>query len=72
VNRNELGFAVFCIESVAERLNINGADVYMKLRHESDLLNDYIVKHYGALHTQDKEYIADDIIDIMRKEGLVQ
>jgi len=72
MTKNELDFAVFCIESIAERLNINGAIVYQKLKHDSDLLDEYIVKCYEALHTQDKEYIVNDITEIMREEGLIQ
>jgi len=72
VDKKELDFAVFCVESVAEQLDINGADIYAKLKHESDLLDEYIIKNYDALHTQGKEHIVEDIIDIMRKEGLIQ
>lgn len=71
MNKKELDFAVFCVESVAEHLGINGADVYIKLKQDSDLLDEYIVKNYEALHTQGKEYIVEDILDIMRMEGLV-
>jgi len=72
MNKKELDFAVFCVESVAEHLGMNGADIYVKLKHESDLLDEYIIENYDALHTQGKEYIVEDIIDIMRKEGLLQ
>jgi len=71
MNKNELDFAVFCVESVAELLNIDGAVVYTKLTDDSNLLYEYIVKHYDSLHTQDKEYITQDIIDAMCAEGLV-
>ena len=71
MKKKELDFAVFCIESVAEYLGINGAELYAKLNHESDLLDAYIIDSYDALHTQGKEYIVEDIVDIMRKEGLV-
>jgi len=72
MTKKELDFAVFCIESIAEHLGINGAIVYQKLKHDSDLLDEYIIKHYDALHTQGKEYIVNDINEIMRKEGLIQ
>lgn len=72
MNKNELDFAVFCIESVAEHLDANGADIYDQLKYKTDLLDDYIIKNYAALHTQGKEYIVEDIIDIMRKEGLIR
>ena len=72
MTKKELDFAVFCIESIAEHLGINGAIVYHKLKHDSDLLDEYIVKNYDALHTQGKEYIVEDIAEIMHKEGLIQ
>lgn len=72
MSKKELDFAVFCIESVAEHLGMNGSDIYAKLKHDSDLLDEYIIRNYDALHTQGKEYIVEDIIDIMRKEGLFQ
>lgn len=71
MTKKELDFAVFCIESVAEFLDINGAEVYTKLKQDSDLLDEYIIKNYDALHTQGKEYIVTDIIEIMREEGLI-
>ena len=72
MNRNELDFAIFCIESIAERLELSGADVYKSLSESSDLLDNYITPHYDTLHTQSKEYIVDELISIMRNEGVVQ
>jgi len=76
MNKNELGFAIFCIESIAEHLNLNGAEVYELLTTISsdggNILDDYIVAHYGVLHTQGKEYIVNDIVDYMKEEGLLK
>ena len=71
MNKKELDFAVFCIESVAEYLGVNGADIYTKLKHESDILDEYIVKCYEALHTQGKDWIERDIIEYMAEKGLI-
>ena len=71
MNRQEMEFAVFCIESIAERLGSSGADVYAKLGCDSTILDEYIVPNYAALHTQGKEYIIEDILDVMRREGLI-
>jgi len=71
MTKKHLDFAIFCIESLAEHLNKNGAEIYTKLTQDSNLLDNYIINHYEALHTQDKEYIVQDILDIMHKEGLV-
>ena len=65
-----LEFAVCCIENVAERLCINGADLYRKLTRDSNVLDNYIIPSYDSLHTQGKEYIVNDIIDYMRKQDI--
>ena len=59
----ELSFAVFCIENLAARLNMDPAKVYLLLTEKTNILYDYIVPCYESLHTQDKEYILDDIVD---------
>ena len=71
MTRKELDFAVFCIENVAERLGVSGDVVYRKLAEMSDLLDGYIIAYYDSLHTQGKEYIVDDILEIMEKEGVL-
>ena len=72
MNKNELDFSVFCIENIAERLNIDGKAVYNLLTSNSKILDEYIIPSYEPLHTQGKEYIVNDIVEYMRKEGLVQ
>ena len=64
-------FAIFCVESVAEHLGKNGAEVYATLKDKSNILNEYIVQHYEVLHSQGKEYIVNDIVELMAKEGLI-
>ena len=66
-NTRELEFAVFCIESVAARLGVDAEKVYQAFVDKSDILNGYIVPEYDALHTQSKEYIVDDILELMQE-----
>lgn len=66
----ELSFAVFCIENLAARLNMDPAKVYLLLTEKTNILYDYIVPCYESLHTQDKEYILDDIVDVMKEKGV--
>jgi len=54
-------FSVFCIESIAEKLETSGDAVYKMLTEQSDILNDYIVPCYNVLHTQGKEFLVDYI-----------
>ena len=62
----ELEFAIFCIENVASKLNVDATKVYAALTEQTDILNEYIIPEYEVLHTQSKEYIVNDIIDIMK------
>ena len=66
----ELEFAVFCIENIAAKLDKNAQYVYDILTEQTDILKTYIIPEYEVLHTQSKEYIVDDIIDVMKERGL--
>ena len=67
----ELEFAVFCIENIAIKLNSLPEAIYKKLAIDSNILNEYIVPEYGVLHTQSKEYIINDIIELMQEKGVI-
>lgn len=69
-NSRELEFAVFCIENVAAVLEVETEKVYLALTEKSDILRSYIVPEYEVLHTQSKEYIVRDILDVMQERGV--
>lgn len=69
-NSRELEFAVFCIENIAAHLGVDAERVYSALTEKSDILNSYIVPEYEVLHTQSKEYIVQDILDVMKERGV--
>lgn len=66
-NLSELEFAVFCIENVAAKLGVNAECVYQAFAEKSNILNGYIVPEYEVLHTQGKDYIVNDLLDVMRE-----
>ena len=66
----ELEFAIFCIENVASRLHVDAQKVYVALSEQTNILNDYIIPEHEVLHTQSKDYIVDDIIDVMHERGV--
>lgn len=70
-NHKELEFVIFCIENVALKLGVDPQDLYDAWTQQSDILNGYIVPEYAILHTQGKDYIVDDIINVMQKRGVV-
>ena len=67
----ELEFAIFCIENIAAKLGVSAEKVYDALTEKSDILNDYIIPEYEILHTQGKEYIVEDIIEVMKERGVL-
>ena len=69
-NSRELEFAVFCNENVAAKLGVNAERVYRAFTEKSDILNGYIVPEYEILHTQSREYIVDDLLDVMKERGV--
>ena len=71
LNGKKLEFVVFCIENIAEQMNSNGSEVYRLLNEKSDILDNYIIPCYETLHTQGKEYIVNDIIELMREKNLL-
>ena len=71
MNRDILLFAVTCIEGIAENLGISGTAAYELLAVKSDLLDSYLVAFYDTLHTQSKEYVVEELMYLMRHEGLL-
>ena len=67
----ELEFAIFCIENIAAKLGVSAEKVYDALTEKSDIFNYYIIPEYEILHTQGKEYIVDDIIEVMKERGVL-
>ena len=66
---NQLEFVVFCIENIAVFLGMDAEKIYEALAEKSNILNSYIVPCYEILHTQSKEYIVNDIIEVMKEKG---
>jgi len=49
---------------------MNQAEVYRILK-KSGILKDYVVDAYQVTHTFGKQYIVDDIINIMKERGVL-
>ena len=71
MDEKSLEFTIFCVESLAERLNIEGKEVYKLLEKDSKIIDEYIVPCYEPLHSQGKEYIVNDLIEIMKLKGVL-
>ena len=69
-NHNELEFAIFCIENLAAKLGVTAQRVYRALTENSSILKSYIIPGYETLHTQSKDYIMEDILDVLKEAGV--
>lgn len=69
-NSRELEFAVFCIENVAAKLGVGAERVYRAFTEKGDILYGYIVPEYEILHTQSREYIVEELLDVMNERGI--
>ena len=68
--KEETQFAVFCIENVARELHIDAAAIYDAWTKDSDILDGYVIPCYDVLHTQGKDYIVNDLVELMREKGV--
>ena len=71
MDEKQIEFAIFCVESIAKDLDMDPIDIYDLLTRKSDILYNYILPSYDALHTQGKEYICEELEGIMRERGLL-
>ncbi len=71
MNRDVLEFVTFCVGAVANNVGLTRGDVYLRLK-DSGILDGYIVKHYGVLHTFSRPYIVEDIKGYMREKGILE
>ena len=69
MDRNQLEFVLFCVESLAEDLQKDTREVYDFLKNNG-ILYEYIVPWYDVLHTQGRDYIVEDILMAMQKKGV--
>ena len=70
MNTETLNFTVFCIGSLADYLRMDAKDVYHKLS-DADIISGYIVPCYDTLHTFSKEYIVEDLVELMHRRGVL-
>ena len=67
----QLDFVTYCVGTLADRLNMSASKVYKMLR-STDILNGYMIPCYDVLHTFGKEYIMDDLINLLKKRGALK
>ena len=63
-----LDFITFCVGSLSDALRMSASQVYGALR-SSGVLNDYIVPCYDVLHSFSKDYIVEELTEVLKERG---
>lgn len=58
-------FAVMAIESAARKLGVSSREMHDRLKAQ-DLIRKRLLGRYEVLHTQSREWVADDIVETLR------
>ena len=58
------------LKMLRQNWGVGAEKVYDAFTAKSNILNGYIVPEYEVLHTQSREYIVDDLLDVMKERGV--
>lgn len=61
----QLLFAVIAIESAANKYAVSPSDLAQRLEKQG-LIEGRLWKYYDQLHTQSRDYVADDLMEALR------
>ena len=65
----QLKFCVYLINQIAQVFQKPTAVVF-KLLSESGILDDYLIGCYDSLHTLGREYLIDDVTELLHDRGV--
>lgn len=65
-----LDFITFCVGSLADALHKSASQIYNALR-SSGVLDDYIIPCYDVLHTFSKDYLVEELTEVLRERGAI-
>lgn len=69
MDKKTLEFVTFTIGSVAERLHKSPAEIY-NIFKQVDIIDGYLIPAYDVLHTYGRQYLVDDILDLLHEKGV--
>lgn len=70
MKRTDLNFTIYCVGIVAESLGMDARDVY-RLMQKGDMIMGYIVPCFDVLHSFSRDYIIQDLTQMMKTKGLI-
>lgn len=69
IDEEKLYFILFVIHAIAEKYNISPKKVY-RIMANSDIIDNYIVGCYDAVHSMGKLAIIDDVEEYLASRGI--
>lgn len=68
MNRNQIDYVTCVIGAVAQMTGLSCSLIYKQL-HSAGIIKDYLAAAYDVLHTLSLDYVAADVIELMKKKG---
>lgn len=68
MTKNQIDYITCVIGALSLMTGKSCSIIYQKL-HAAGIIKDYLAVAYDVLHTFSLEYVAEDIIDLMKKKG---
>ncbi len=68
MTKNQMDYVTCVIGALALMTGKSCSWIYQKLK-SAGLIKDYLVAAYDVLHTFSLEYVAEDVINLMKKKG---
>lgn len=69
MNKNVVEFVTFAIGSVAERVSKSPAEIYWLFK-QLNIIDEYLVPAYDVLHTFGRQYLVNDVLELMQEKGV--
>lgn len=66
---DQIEYITCVIGALAQMTGKSCSIIYQRLQN-AGIIRDYLVPAYDALHTFSLEYVAEDVMEILRKKGL--
>ena len=54
-------FASSCVESAARAMGVSSKEMFQRMKRVN-LIENYILKHYEAIHSESRKHITEDIV----------
>ena len=68
MTKQQIDYVTCVIGALALRTGKSCSLIYRKLQ-DSGIIKDYLAAAYDVLHTFSLEYVAEDVIELMKKKG---